>query len=51
MGTICFSQYSTIDVYRTEVQEALIAITGENLGFDRGAWLEWLRVSQQRRGQ
>lgn len=28
-------------VYRTEVQEALIAITGQNFGFDRDAWMEW----------
>ena len=30
-----------VDVYRTEVQEALISITGRNFGFDRNAWMEW----------
>jgi len=28
---------------RTEVQEALIAITGQNYGFDQDAWRAWLR--------
>ena len=32
----------TVTVYRTEVQEALIAITGQNFGFDPGKWLQWL---------
>lgn len=34
-----------VDVYRTEVQEALIAITGRNFGFDRDAWLDWWRAA------
>jgi len=29
--------------HRSEVQEALIAITGENFGFDVRAWKDWLR--------
>ncbi len=29
--------------HRSEVQEALIAITGENFGFDTAAWRDWLR--------
>ncbi|MDD4890926.1 MAG: HEAT repeat domain-containing protein, partial [Phycisphaerae bacterium] len=33
----------TVTVYRTEVQEALIAITGENFGFDADAWSAWYR--------
>ena len=32
-------EYATI--YRTEVQEALVEITGVNHGFDREAWLDW----------
>jgi hypothetical protein len=32
----------TATVYRTEVQEALIAITGQNLGFDADKWRRWL---------
>lgn len=29
--------------HRSEVQEALISITGANFGFDAAAWSEWLR--------
>lgn len=32
-------EYKT--VHRTEVQEALIVLTGVNHGFDRDKWLEW----------
>ncbi|UCG32841.1 MAG: HEAT repeat domain-containing protein [Phycisphaerales bacterium] len=32
----------TQTVYRTEVQEALIAITGQNFGFSHDKWLQWL---------
>lgn len=32
----------TQTVYRTEVQEALIAITGQNFGFDHDKWVQWL---------
>lgn len=28
---------------RSEVQEALIALTGQNYGFDAGAWRDWMR--------
>lgn len=31
-----------VTVYRTEVQEALIKITGQNFGFDQEAWRLWL---------
>lgn len=41
MGTLTRSGPQVVDVYRTEVQEALIAITGENFGFDHGAWFAW----------
>lgn len=33
----------TVTLFRTEVQEALIAITGENYGFDGDAWMAWYR--------
>jgi len=33
---------ATVIVYRTEVQEALIAITGRNFGFDGDKWRAWL---------
>ena len=39
-----------VTVYRTAVQEALIAITGENHGFDSDAWLDWYRNYQSRNG-
>jgi hypothetical protein len=34
-------QRRVVTVYRTEVQEALIEITGQNYGFDADAWLRW----------
>jgi len=37
-------EYKTI--YRTEVQEALVEISGVNLGFDREAWLDWWARNQ-----
>lgn len=43
MGTRDSSEIRVVDIYRTEIQEALIAITGKNHGFDRDAWLEWWR--------
>ncbi|MFQ5425261.1 MAG: HEAT repeat domain-containing protein [Phycisphaerae bacterium] len=43
VGTVDGSQVRVVDVYRTDVQEALIAITGQNLGFDRDKWLRWWR--------
>ncbi len=38
-----------VSVYRTEVQEALIAITGKNFGFDEQAWLKWWDENKPRR--
>jgi|GEM_PF-830724 len=38
-----------VSVYRTEVQEALIAITGKNFGFDEQAWLRWWEENKPRR--
>jgi len=43
MGTETTTELHTVSIYRTEVQEALIAITGENHGFDGDAWLKWWR--------
>jgi hypothetical protein len=43
IGTVDEYEVQPVDVNRTEVQEALIAITGRNYGFDRGDWLAWWR--------
>ncbi len=32
-------------VYRTEVQEALISLTGQNFGFDEMKWNDWLAAN------
>jgi len=37
----------TVTVMRTEVLEALAAITGENFGFDGAAWRRWYEESQK----
>lgn len=44
IGTYWTTEIQTISVYRTEVQEALIAITGTNFGFDANAWRAWWRT-------
>ncbi|MEK6643999.1 MAG: HEAT repeat domain-containing protein [Planctomycetota bacterium] len=41
VGSIDRYELAVVSVYRTEVQEALIAITGQNFGFDRTAWMAW----------
>ncbi len=41
VGTATGYEDRPVSVYRTEVQEALIAITGQNFGFDADAWLLW----------
>ncbi|HUN80193.1 MAG TPA: HEAT repeat domain-containing protein [Phycisphaerae bacterium] len=41
MGSIDHYELAVVSVYRTQVQEALIAITGQNFGFDRDAWFNW----------
>ncbi|HVP11803.1 MAG TPA: HEAT repeat domain-containing protein [Phycisphaerae bacterium] len=43
IGTEGAYEVQSVSIYRTEVQEALIAITGQNFGFDRDAWLTWWR--------
>lgn len=41
IGTVSGYEYQVISIHRTEVQEALIEISGQNLGFDAAAWLKW----------
>ncbi|MBI5765591.1 MAG: HEAT repeat domain-containing protein [Planctomycetes bacterium] len=41
VGAVDHYEVAIKSVYRTEVQEALIAITGQNFGFDRDAWMDW----------
>ena len=45
VGTLTDYEMHIVRINRTEVQEALIAITGQNLGFDAGAWLAWSRAN------
>ena len=39
--------HRTLTIYRTEVLEALAAITGQRLGFDVEAWRRWVRLNPQ----
>ncbi|HKQ49143.1 MAG TPA: HEAT repeat domain-containing protein [Phycisphaerae bacterium] len=41
IGTTTWREVHWVSIHRTEVQEALIAITGQNLGFDAEAWRLW----------
>ena len=41
VGTTPGSEVREVTVYRTEVMEALKAITGENFGFDSDEWRRW----------
>jgi hypothetical protein len=34
-------QRRDVTVFRTEVQQALVAITGENFGFEADEWRKW----------
>lgn len=43
IGTVSDIEVRTMTNFRTEVQEALISISGRNFGFDRAAWLDWWR--------
>ena len=40
-------EYREVTVYRTEVLEALKAITGENFGFERTDWRDWYARHRQ----
>ena len=46
VGTVWVDEVRDMQVFRTDVQEALIAITGQNLGFDPEAWINWAREHQ-----
>lgn len=41
MSTHTTTEVQIVSIYRTEVQEALISITGVNHGFDGDAWMKW----------
>ncbi len=41
VGTYSFYQKQVVSIHRTEVQEALISITGQNFGFDGSGWRKW----------
>jgi len=41
LGTYWEGDVEVIKLYRTDVQEALIYITGQNFGFDIPAWRRW----------
>ncbi|MCG8407610.1 MAG: HEAT repeat domain-containing protein [Phycisphaerales bacterium] len=43
IGSVSHYEDQIVSIHRTEVQEALIAITGQNFGFDMDAWRLWLR--------
>lgn len=47
VGTSTHYERQTVSIHRTEVQEALIAITGQNFGFDMTAWRQWWRQQAQ----
>jgi len=47
IGTHTTFQKQWVSIHRTEVQEALIAITGKNFGFDADAWQRWRRQQPQ----
>ncbi|HPF38116.1 MAG TPA: HEAT repeat domain-containing protein [Phycisphaerae bacterium] len=49
VGTETYYERTMVSVYRTEVQEALIAISGENFGFDRHKWIDWWESNKPRR--
>lgn len=48
VGTVSDVEIQTVANHRTEVQDALIAITGKNFGFDQTAWRAWLDRAPQK---
>lgn len=48
VGTEYYTELQVVSIYRTEVQEALISITGQNFGFDGNAWLQWWQQNRPR---
>jgi hypothetical protein len=51
VGTVSQLSVEWVDVHRTQVQEALIQITGQNFGFDERAWLKWNSQRTQSSGE
>src|SRR5262249_45821133 len=47
VGTLTHYELRVVSIYRTEVQDALIAITGQNLGFDAAKWRAWAKQHRQ----
>ena len=47
VGTVDGVEMQTVANHRTEVQDALIAITGRNFGFDQAAWSAWWRGQKE----
>lgn len=43
VGTTWVDAIESVQLLRTDVQEALIEITGQNFGFDADAWIKWAR--------
>ncbi|MCK6483274.1 MAG: HEAT repeat domain-containing protein [Phycisphaerae bacterium] len=43
VGTTWVDAIENVQLLRTDVQEALIEITGQNFGFDADAWIKWAR--------
>ncbi len=39
-------QYRSVTVFRSEVRDALVKITGQDFGFERDAWIAWYRAQQ-----
>jgi len=48
VGTVTATETQIVTIHRTEVQEALIAITGQNFGFDVGDWRDWWLKNEKR---
>ncbi len=46
IGTTYWTEVHLVSIYRTEVQEALIKITGQNFGFDENAWRLWWKQNK-----
>ncbi len=50
IGTVTHYETHYMSIFRTEVQEALIAISGQNFGFDENEWLDWWRFNKPAAG-
>lgn len=47
LSTETTTEVQIVSIYRTEVQEALISITGVNHGFDGDAWMKWWKQNKK----